>query len=103
MLMNWRTPMPIDSAGKGLLVGSTVTLTPTITSIEHGGEHAVIKPGAGYHAIYLRQQMSAGLSVGSTPTLTGTVQGFTRGGAACIVLLPDQNRIEVPCVSVTAN
>ncbi len=103
--------MPIDAVGKGLVIGSSISITVTIAQVIPEG--AGIKNGYGLlaratipggNSIFTTVPKTAISShaVGATPTLTGTVTGFTNAGTFCTVAEPDGNTISVPCALVTA-
>ncbi len=90
-----------DSAGKGVVIGSTLTLAGTVSSIIHGGSHAQVTFPDG-RIVQTRQQKSSPYTAGGAASLSGTVVGFTDGGRTAIVKEADTNLVTMTCALATA-
>lgn len=98
--------MAVDINGKGILIGTTVTVVPTITAVlpySVNGQQAQIKlPSGATDFTNIPKDNQASYAVGSTPSLTGVVVGFTNGGQNCTFKEADGNFINEVCAKVTA-
>jgi hypothetical protein len=98
--------MPVDINGKGILIGTTVTVSATVTAVlpySVNGQQAQIKlPSGATRFTNIPKDNQASYAVASTPSLTGVVVGFTNSGQNCTFKETDGNLINEVCSKVTA-
>jgi hypothetical protein len=90
----------VDSTGKGVAVGGTLSVVATVISVIPLPLVTVKLPDNSFRTIM--QQKSAPYTIGATPTLSGTVLGFVNAGNTAIVKESDGNLLTVPLASATA-
>lgn len=94
--------MAVDSTGKGFIVGSTISVTPTVAALANGGQQAVVTMPNG-KKYYTNNPKTSTYSAGATPTISGTVVGFIDGSLTALVKEADGNIIGIPCANCTAS